>query len=183
VFEGVEVQPAAPVPRLGATWLPPQAVELLDASGVDPWVFVTSADAAWRACAERAVPEEVRRALAAARTASFAGLASFAEQARIVDASLPQMVESARGKIDFQFARLEEGVVGKARHALERRHPAWPRVRYVLMPGEKLQERRIASLQPFAHRGAAVAGEVVALAGEHARAIERGIHEHFVVEL
>ncbi len=183
VFEGVGVRPAAAVPRFAATWLPPEAVGLLEASGVHPWELITGADAVLKRHAEGMVPDDARRALNEARSGTNAALRAFAESAQRVDASLPQMVESARGKIDFQFARLDEGLVGKARHLLERQHPAWVRVRYALMPGEKLQERRIASLQPVAMGGKAVIEEVCGLATEHARAVAEGRHEHFVLEL
>ena len=112
-----------------------------------------------------------------------ASLKTFAEAARRVDASLPQMVESARGKVDFQFARLEEGVAAKARHRLELKHPAWVRIRYALLPGEKLQERRIASLLPVAFRGRAVVRELCELAASHARRLAEGSHEHYLLEL
>ena len=183
VFEGVGVRPAAVVPRFAATWLPAEAVALIEAAGVHPWELITGADAVLKRHAERTVPQDMRRALDDARSGTNAALRGFAEAAQRLDASLPQMVESARGKIDFQFARLDEGLVGKARHQLERRHPAWVRIRYVLMPGEKLQERRIASLQPLAQGGMVMLAELCDLATEHARAVAGGRHEHFVLEL
>ena len=183
VFEGVEVRAAAAVPRFAATWLPAEAVELLEASGAQPWELVTGADHVLKRYAERAVPEDVRRALDQARAQANASLKTFAEAARRVDASLPQMVESARGKVDFQFARLEEGVAAKARHRLELKHPAWVRIRYALLPGEKLQERRIASLLPVAFRGRAVVRELCELAAGHARRLAEGSHEHYLLEL
>ena len=100
-----------------------------------------------------------------------------------MDASLPQMVESARGKVDYQFARLEEGLVAKARHRLERQHPEWLRLRYFLMPGDKLQERRLASLEVVARRGAPVVAELCELAAEHARRVAGGTLEHLVIDL
>ncbi len=183
VFEGVGVRPAAPVPRFAATWLPPAAIELLEAAGAEPWELVAGADAVLRRHAERSVPAAVRRALHAARAGATAGLDDVRDAARTVDASLPQMVESARGKIDFQFARLEEGVTAKARQQLERQHPAWVRVRYALLPGEKLQERRVASLEPVAWRGAGMIDALCELAADHARRVAAGDLEHYVLEL
>jgi uncharacterized protein YllA (UPF0747 family) len=183
VFEGVGVRPAVAVPRFGATWLPPAAVQFLEESGADAWELVTGADAALKRHAEQQLPADVREALVGARAGASEGLARFAAAARRVDASLPQMVESARGKVDYQFARLEEGVVGKVRHRLERQHPEWLRLRYYLLPGDRLQERRLASLELVAWRGAAVAGEVAELAAEHARRLAQGTYEHLVLEL
>ena len=183
VFAGVEVEPAAPVPRFAATWLPPSAVRLIEASGADPWTLVSGADAVVRAHAESQIPAEPRRALENAQAAAFGGLASFAEAARSVDPSLPQMVESARGKVEFQFQRLLEGLAGKVRHRLERQHPEWLRLRYYLLPGDRLQERRLASLEVVAYRGATATDELAELAAEHARRLADGVHEHLLLEL
>jgi uncharacterized protein YllA (UPF0747 family) len=183
VFAGLEVRPACPVPRLGATWLPPAAVEMLEETGVDPWELVTSADQVLKLHADRQVPAEVREAVERAHQGALAGLETIAATSKKVDASLPQLVESARAKVDYQFARLFEGIVGKVRHQIERRHPEWLRLRYYLLPGDRLQERRLASLELVAYRGAAAADEVTELASEHAERIAHGTYEHLVAEL
>jgi uncharacterized protein YllA (UPF0747 family) len=182
VFEGVGVQPAAPVPRFGATWLPPAAVELLEASRCDPWDLVAHTDQVVTRVAEARVPETLRRALAESRASCERAFADLAEAARAYDASLPQMVESARGKVDFQFARIEEGVLAKARARLDREHAAWRRLRYVLWPGDKLQERRLASLEPVARVGAGAVGALCVHATEHAARVAEGVHEHVLLE-
>jgi uncharacterized protein YllA (UPF0747 family) len=183
VFERLGVRGAAVVPRLGATWLPPAAIALIEASGAEPWEVVVATDAVLRAEAERGVPAEVSQELQRGREGAAAALERFARAAARVDPSLPQMVESARGKVDFQFARLLDGVVGKVRHRLERERPEWPRLRYYVAPGDKLQERRLASLEPVARRGAGVTAELADLAEEHAEALERGIHHHLLIDL
>lgn len=182
-FEALEVVPACPVPRLSATWMPPAAIELLEQAGADPFAVVADADGVLRGFAEREVPAGPRAALERAHRATLEGLAEFADAARSLDPSLPQMVESARGKVDFQFQRLLEGLTGKVRHKLERQHPEWLRVRYYLLPGDKLQERRLASLEVVAYRGRAVADELKELAAEHARRLAEGVLEHAVLEL
>jgi uncharacterized protein YllA (UPF0747 family) len=182
VFEGVGVRPALPVPRFGATWLPPEAQELVAASGADPWTIVAGTDAVLAALAERRIPAELGGELTRARAAALDGLARFGEASRGLDASLPQMVESARGKVDYQFARLHEGLVGKVRARLDREHPAWRRLRYVLLPGDKLQERRLASLEPVARSGLGLVAGLCELAAEHGRRSADGVHEHFVLE-
>ena len=183
VFEGLGVRPACPVPRLSATWLPPAAAALIDASGASAWEVISGADAVLRRLATTHLPPEVRAALEGARTAAASGLARFAAASRQVDASLPQLVESARGKVDYQFARLEEGLLAKVRHQLERQHPEWLRVRYYLMPRDRLQERRVASLDVVARGGTAVVGELCELAAEHARRLAGGTLEHLVLDL
>lgn len=183
VFAGLEVRAACPVPRFGATWLPPAAVAMLDATGADPWELVTGADHVLKLYAERQIPADVREAIERAHQAALAGLESIATASRRVDASLPQLVESARAKVDYQFSRLYEGIAGKVRHQLERRNPEWLRLRYYLLPGDRLQERRLASLELVAYRGLGVAGELADLGAEHAERVARGALEHLVVEL
>ena len=183
VFEALEVRAAAPVPRFAATWLPPAAVSLLDASGADPWEAVAATDAVLKQHAERQVPAELRAELTAARAELATRLERFAGASTRVDASLPQMVESARGKVDYQFARLLEGLTAKVRHRLERERPEWVRLRNYLSPGDRLQERRLSSLEPLAWRGLEVATELCDLAEEHAGALEGGVWRHYLVEL
>ncbi len=183
VFEGLGVRAACPVPRFGATWLAPAAVELLEASGADAVELIAAPDAVLRAHAERAIPAGLRALLDGERRAAMEGFARLDSEVRAVDGSLPQMVESARAKSDYQYARLFEGVAGKVRHRLDRLHPEWPRVRYHLLPGDRLQERRLATLEPVAYRGAGVGAELAALATEHAERLAAGVHEHAVLEL
>lgn len=182
VFEGVGVRPAAPVPRFGATWLPAAAIELLEVSGCDPWDLVAHTDQVVTRIAESRIPAALAGALAGARTSLAHTLAELSEAARGYDASLPQMVESARGKMDFQLTRLAEGVLGKARARLDREHPAWRRLRYVLWPGDKLQERRLASLEPVARLGCSVIGTLCEHATEHAARVADGVHDHVLLE-
>ncbi len=183
VFEGLGVRPACPVPRLSMTWLPPPAIRLLEASGAPPAELVVGTDAVLRRLAEAQVPAGVRETLERARAEAMEGLARFGAAAQEVDASLPQLVESARGKVDYQYARLLEGMAGKLRHRLERQHPEWLRLRYYLMPGERTQERRLASLEVAAYRGPGLAEELCELAGEQARRVATGILEHLLVDL
>ncbi len=183
VFEALDVRAACPVPRFAATWLPPAATALIEAAGAEPWEVVAATDAVLKVHAERQLPAELRDQLAEARAELRASLERFAAASIGVDASLPQMVESARGKMDYQFARLLEGLTGKVRHRLERDHPEWLRLRYYLSPGDRLQERRLASLEPVAWRGPQVATELCDLAEEHAGALEQGDLRHYLVEL
>lgn len=183
VFEALGVRAASPVPRFSATWLPPAAIALIEATAADPWQVVAATDQVLKLHAERQVPAELRDQLAAARAELAARLERFASASTRVDASLPQMVESARGKVDYQFARLLDGLTAKVRHRLEREHPEWLRLRPFLHPGDRLQERRLASLEPVAWRGPELAAELCDLAEEHALAVERGDLRHYLLEL
>jgi uncharacterized protein YllA (UPF0747 family) len=182
VFAGVGVEPAIPVARFGATWLPPEALALAEAAGAEPWAVVTGTDAVLASLAERRIPGELEGELSRARAAALEGLARFGEASRALDPSLPQIVESARGKVDYQFARLHEGLAGKVRTRLDREQPAWRRLRYVLLPGDKLQERRLASLDPIARAGLGVVPALLELAAEHGRRSAGGVLEHLLVE-
>jgi len=144
---------------------------------------VTATDQVLRALAERQVPAGLHTELETFRHDLTARLQAFAERSTALDPSLPQMVESARGKMDYQLGRLEEGLVAKARHRLEKAHPVWLRLRYYLLPGDRLQERRLASLEPVAHRGLALMADLCDLAEMHARELERAEHAHYVLEL
>ena len=166
-----------------STWLPPAARELVEVSGVSAWELVIATDGVVREYAERAVPAVLRAEAEAARSGTFAALERLAASSTQVDASLPQLVESVRGKIDFQFARLLETLTGKMRHKLERQHPEWARLRYYVLPGDRLQERRLCSLQPVAHRGIGLTDELCGLAGEQASRLADGVHEHLLIEL
>jgi bacillithiol synthase len=183
VFEAVGVRPACVVPRLSATWLPPAGAALIEASGASAGDVLFATDAVLKRRAEAETPAEVRDELERAQREANEALARFAEASRRLDPSLPQMVESARGKVDFQFARLREGVAGKVRHRIERQHPEWLRLRYYLYPGDRLQERRLSSLEPLVRRGLATAGELCELAAEHARRLAEHVNEHLVLDL
>lgn len=182
VFEGVGVAPAMLVPRFGATWLPPEALALIEASGADPWRVVADTDAVLAELAAKRVPAELEGELLNAKAAALDGLTRFADASRALDASLPQMVESARGKVEYQFARLHEGLIGKVRARFDKEHPVWRRLRYSLSPGGKLQERRVASLEPVARLGIGVVAELCDAATEHAAGAARGVHEHWLLE-
>ena len=183
VFEALRVKPASPVPRFAATWLPGAAVELIETAKSDPWEVVAETDGVLRGLAEARVPSSLRQSLEQARAETLATLERFSNASTQLDSSLPQMVSSARGKIDYQFARLLDGVTSKVRHKLDREHPEWLRLRYYLSPGDKLQERRIATLEPFAYRGPGLGAELSELASEHAAALERGTRLHYLVDL
>lgn len=183
VFEGLDVLPATPVSRLSATWIPPAGAGLMDAAGGEPWAVVSETDAVLKRLAEARVPAGPRDALEDARRSSLAGLARFAELSTSVDPSLTQMVESARGKVDYQFARLLEGLTGKVRHKLDREHPEWSRLRYYLSPGGRTQERTLAALEPVAYLGAGAVAGLCDLAVEQSEALERGLMRHYLLDL
>ena len=184
VFEGLGVRPALLGAALRRHVAAAEAVELIEAAGADAVAaWSPPPTRCWRARRD-AHPGRARgRARRARAQAALDGLARFGEASRALDASLPQMVESARGKVDFQFARLHEGLAGKARARLDREHPAWRRLRYVLLPGDKLQERRLAVARAgrAPRRRAWPASCATWPPSTRARA-RGGVHEHAVLE-
>jgi len=183
LFEGIGVRPACPVARISITWLPPSAVELVEAASVPAEDLVFDPDGVLRRYAQSRMPADVRLEFERAQAEANQAMRRLAETSRRVDPSLPQMVESARTKVDYQFARLLEGLSGKVRHQLDRRHPEWARLRYYLRPGDRLQERRVAGLDPIARRGSGIVSELCRLSVEHARRFAGGVMESLVVEL
>jgi len=183
LFEGVGVRPACPVARISITWIPPSGIELMEAAGAQAEDLVLDPDGLLRRFAESRAPAPLRDELEEARREANQALTRFGESSRRVDPSFPQMVESARAKVDFQFGRLHEGLAGKLRHQLERQHPEWPRLRYYLRPGDRFQERRLASMEPIARRGPGTVGELCRLGVEHAQRLAAGVMESLAVEL
>jgi uncharacterized protein YllA (UPF0747 family) len=183
LFEGVGVRPACPVARISLTWLPPAGVDLMEAAGAPAEELIFGVDAVLRRYAESQTPADLRAELERARREANAALVHFAEMSRRVDPSFPQVVESARAKVDFQFARLHEGLAGKLRHRLERQHAEWARLRYYLRPGDRFQERRLAALDPIVRRGPGTVGELCRLAADQAHRFGKGGMETLVVEL
>jgi len=175
VYQELDV-PMSPVfPRLTATWLPAAAAALVRELEVEPWELVRDTDAAVRGLADRALPAPVRAAFERLRVEGNAQLRGFAESAAAVDASLPQVVESARGKVDYQYARILEALVAKSRTRLERAHPQAPRLRHALSPGGRPQERRLAWLDLVARGGTAALAQARKLAEYH---VENALSGH-----
>ena len=52
----------------------------------------------------------------------------------------------------------------------------------MLLPGDRLQERRLSALEPVARLGAGVVTELCELAAEHAARTANGVHEHHLLE-
>jgi uncharacterized protein YllA (UPF0747 family) len=153
-YAALEVPMSVAFPRLSATWLPPAALTLAREFDVSPWDLVRDTDHAIRCVVNRLVPALVRDELERLRREANDGLTRFAEPARGIDASLPQLVESVRAKVDFQYGRLLEALVTKRKAAFDRAHPAAARLRHALLPQGRPQERRLGWLDLVAHEGA-----------------------------
>jgi uncharacterized protein YllA (UPF0747 family) len=168
-------------PRLSATWLPDQAMKLAREFDVPLWDLVRDTDGTMRDLVSRLVPAPVKNELERLRREANEGLNRFGGPASTVDASLPQLVESVRSKIDFQYGRLLEGVVSKRKSAFERAHPAAARLRHALLPQGRAQERRIAWLDLVAHVGPGLGEAMADLAALHVEQCFAGDPAHYLV--
>jgi uncharacterized protein YllA (UPF0747 family) len=181
VYETLGVPMSGVFPRLSSTWLPAAAASLVREFDVHAWDLVREPDQTIRAIVSRLVPALVRNEFERLRREANEGLRKFAEPASTVDASLPQLVESVRSKVDFQYGRLIEALVTKRKAAFERAHPAAGRLRHALLPQGKAQERRIAWLDLCAHEGPEFASAMADLAALHVEQAFAGDASHYLV--
>jgi hypothetical protein len=91
-----------------------------------------------------------------------------------VDRSLLQLLESARGKMDFQMGRIEEGVRAKARQALYRRYPVLAHLREFVIPRGRQQERSFSLWTPLAWDGPTALADLAACVSNWFDRGERG---------
>jgi bacillithiol synthase len=92
------------------------------------------------------------------------------------DPGLAQILDSGAGKIDYQMARIEDGVRAKARHRLFLREPSLAHWKDFLRPRDGEQERSLSLLTPFLSEGEQVGPVLLEAAGAHlARTLERGV--------
>lgn len=126
---------------------PPDEESSLYALAVaDPRAFVASA-------AEARRPDSLRELLDQTRSRVSDELENLGSSASEFDKNLEQVVESARGKIDYQFARIAEESVKKARKQLSAENPALMGLEELVLPKQKPQERVLSWWAPLATDG------------------------------
>jgi len=179
-YAALDVPMSLAFPRLSATWLPGAALALVRDYDVTAWDLVRDTDLAIRSVVNRLVPAFVRDELERLRREANEGLTRFAEPARAVDASLPQLVESVRAKVDFQYGRLLEALVTKRKAAFDRAHPAAARLRHALLPQGRPQERRLGWLDLVAHEGAEAVASAHDAAALHVEQAFAGEVAHYL---
>lgn len=181
VYETLDVPMSGVFPRMSSTWLPPAAMSLVREFDLSPWELVKETDRTIKDLVSRMVPAPIRNEFERLRREANDGLRRFAEPASTVDASLPQLVESVRSKVDFQYGRLLEALVTKRKAAFERAHPAAGRLRHALLPQGRAQERRVAWLDLVAHEGAELTSAMNDLAELHVEQCFAGQPAHYLV--
>lgn len=179
-YERLGVAPPVRLPRLSATWIPAPAWHWMRGESRVRWEWVQDPDAVVRDLVRRRLPAALVERLDAVRDRLGGDLRDLGEASREVDASLPQLVESVRSKMDYQVGRLYEGMLAKVRSRLDRAHPELPRLRQALRPQDRPQERKIGWLSLVAEAEERTAPLVLALAEEHLQSLECGRFEHFL---
>lgn len=137
------------VPRLSAVLLPPLAPHRLhgDLSGYgpvleDPKQFI-------RDQIEREPVPTVEHDLRQMREDQRARFARLLPELEEIDKSLAQLVGSAAGKADYQFARMLEGIEGQRRQQLLKREPVLATLADWVRPRDREQERVLSALLPI----------------------------------
>jgi uncharacterized protein YllA (UPF0747 family) len=147
-YRALSVPEPIRLPRLHAELIPP--IRPVEGSSLRGYGGALEDPSAWvEARAEEAVPKSLIEDLAALREQLRAETGRLARRAQELDASLPQLFESAAGKADYQLARMVEGVRGKVRHRVLQRAPFLAGLYDFLRPRGKEQERVLSLLTPF----------------------------------
>ena len=153
---------------------------LIEASGADPWRVVADTDAVLAELATKRVPAELEGELLNAK-------APRSTDSRVSPRPRARSTRACRRWSSPRAARWTTSsractkvLIGKVRARFDKEHPVWRRLRYSLSPGGKLQERRVASLEPVARPRRVVAEAVRRRDG--ARGARRGVHEHWLLE-
>lgn len=148
VYRALSVPEPIRLPRLHAELVPP--IPPVEGSSLGGYGDALKDPSAWvEARVEEAVPRSLVEELGALRDHLRAESARLSRRAQELDASLPQLFESAAGKADYQLDRMVEGVRGKVRHRVIHNTPFLAGLYDFLRPRGKEQERVLSLLTPF----------------------------------
>jgi len=165
-------------PRLSATLVPEAALAALGSGG--PRDALLHLDERIRDGQWRALPAPVREGLENLGRTVTEGLEDLRGPLKDVDRGLDDLVDSARRKMDAQLRRVGEQALRKlGRRSGPVAHLG--RIRTLLLPDGRLQERALSSLWPFLDRGPGFAEEVAALAALSREHLHAGPGEHLAV--
>jgi bacillithiol synthase len=147
-------RPAAPLMhRFSATLFPPAWQRLGDRP--DAWDVMDRLDKILHEWGTKEVPQGLLEEVARIRGETDARLNSLEEPLGRFDRSLPQLVDSVAGKIDFQLRRIEETLAVKGRAALYRKVPELKYLREYIRPRGDMQERSFVLWTPLLYEGTA----------------------------
>jgi uncharacterized protein YllA (UPF0747 family) len=148
VYRALSIPEPIRLPRLHAELIPP--IPPVEGSSLRGYGGALEDPSAWvEARVEEAVPKSLVGDLGSLREQLRAETARLSRRAQELDASLPQLFESAAGKADYQLDRMIEGVRGKVRHRVIQNTPFLAGLYDFLRPRGKEQERVLSLLTPF----------------------------------
>lgn len=179
-FTVLDRPPPVIADRLSITLLPGEALEVARDLGLRPQDLLVDPADALRRWYEKQTPPDLDHALNQGRGSILTTYEVIRESSKTLDASLPQMVDSALEKSLFQLDRLREGVFKKLKH---RRELASPRYRHLpdfLAPRRRSQEREIGALALQLLLGGAAREAVNAAARRHVDGMADGQRSHFL---
>jgi bacillithiol biosynthesis cysteine-adding enzyme BshC len=179
-FEWLSLPPPVVADRLSITLFPTESLEVARDLQMRPQDLLGDPADALKRWYERQTPPDLDHALREGRSALEKSYARISESSRTLDASLPQMVDSALEKSLFQIDRLKEGVLKKLKH---RRELASPRYRHLpdfLLPRRRPQERELAALSLELLFGESVRERIDQAAREHVENLSAGVRSHYI---
>lgn len=179
VFERLEVPMPVVWPRLSATLVPGGVLDALGNPGPGP--ALRKLDRLIRAREWEEVPESVRTGIDGLRRDLAARLEDLKDPVKSLDQSLVQLVDSVGRKADFQLKRLGDQAVAKLR-TRSSRSALLGRIRDVVFPKGRLQERGLSSLWPLAYRTDFLE-DLLRLAALHRERLLEGSGSHLAVHL
>jgi uncharacterized protein YllA (UPF0747 family) len=154
IYERLGGQAAPLLRRFGATLFPP--IWGTDPSAPPPGATLSAPDRVLEEWALENLPAGLVDRVARVRKEVGEALEALVPALAEVDRSLPQLLDSARGKIDFQIRRIDEALVSKARQRLQRKGPEIAFLREFLLPRGGRQERSFTLWTPGLFEGGAV---------------------------
>jgi uncharacterized protein YllA (UPF0747 family) len=172
-------QPAL-LPRLGATLVPAEAVEVAGGWTEERLVALhVDFEGTLKAHYRGLVPHEALEALDRAKS----GVARSLDDLGNSLAGLSEKWRSAAGSVrkssDKGLDRLESDIVDAVKREAQKRNPRLKGLGEFLLPDGKLQERVLSSLAPFLEEGESFVEKAVDMARAHARACESADIRHY----
>ncbi|MBI5835729.1 MAG: bacillithiol biosynthesis BshC [Candidatus Eisenbacteria bacterium] len=180
VAHALESRACVLYPRLSASLWPAEADAVAAAPPVEPAALLTGFDSQLHAHFASMAAPEVRVKLEAFERCLTDHARGLEESTRALDPSLAQLIESARGKMDFQVGRMRDGILSKVKARHERQHPRLARLKGFLVPQEKLQERGMGLAAALAQWGEGAGDRVLGLARRHVEDTLAGHPSHYL---
>lgn len=174
LYRRAGVPEPARIPRLRATLLPP-----LGHAGAAEEDYIEAAsrpDQYLEAVLRRVLPHDLVSRVDAVRARVRSELEDLRPHLADFDPSLPQVLDSSLGRVDFQLGRIREGIEAKARHQFYQRHPMLARLKEFVRPRDGEQERSLSLLTPFLSEGSQPRRHLLEAADQHLeRILGRGL--------